>query len=167
MHWGRTNHGGPFGARMFRKGDFKYLILDMLKDKPRYGYEIIKELEDRCGGVYMPSAGIVYPTLQYFEEVGYVTAMQQDGKKVYTITEDGRKFLQEQEKVVNEVRENMKSWCGMGQGRDFPRLMHEIGRLAHLCGHGARRADADKIKQMRSILETAYTDIEKILAKQS
>ncbi len=164
MHWQKYHHGGPFSGRMFRKGDFKYLILDMLKDKPRYGYEIIKELEGRFGGVYMPSAGIVYPTLQYFEELGYVTAEQQDGKKVYTITDEGRKFLQEQEKVVNEIHENMKGWCGMGHGHDFPQVMQDIGRLAHLCGHGAKRADAAKIKQVREILNKAYQEIEKALA---
>jgi DNA-binding PadR family transcriptional regulator len=164
MHWGRFHHGGPFGGRMFRRGDFKYLILDMLKDKPRYGYEIIKELEDRCGGIYMPSAGVVYPTLQYFEELGYVTAQQQDGKKVYTITDEGRKFLKEQEKVINQIHENMKGWCGMGHGREFPQMMREIGRLARLCGHEARRADADKVKRMREILVQACADIEKVLA---
>ena len=67
MRWHGFHHGGPFSRRMFRKGDLKYLILDMLKEKPRYGYEIIKELEGRFGGIYMPSAGIVYPTLQYLE----------------------------------------------------------------------------------------------------
>lgn len=164
MRWHGFHHGGPFSRRMFRKGDFKYLILDMLKEKPRYGYEIIKELEGRFGGIYMPSAGIVYPTLQYLEELGYVTASQQDGKKVYTITDEGRKFLQEQEKVVNEIHENMKGWCGMGHVHEFPGVMHEIGKLAQLCAHGVRRVDTDRIKKVRSILSGAYADIEKVLS---
>ncbi len=59
---------GEFGrrTRMFEKGDFKYILLDLLKEKPSHGYEIIRALEDRFHGFYVPSAGSVYPTLQLF-----------------------------------------------------------------------------------------------------
>ncbi|HUL23055.1 MAG TPA: PadR family transcriptional regulator, partial [Thermodesulfobacteriota bacterium] len=60
--------------RMFHRGDFKYLILDLLKIKPRYGYEVIRELEERSHGFYSPSPGVVYPTLQYLEDTGHVTS---------------------------------------------------------------------------------------------
>ena len=92
-------HGFGFRAqRFFQKGGFKYLILDLLKEKPHYGYEIMRALEEKSHGFYMPSPGVVYPTLQMLEEMSYVTSAEQDGKKVYTITEAGLNYLDEQKK---------------------------------------------------------------------
>ncbi len=89
--WG---HGfGPRRGRVFEKGDLKYVILDLLKDKPSHGYEVIRALEERSRGFYSPSPGSVYPTLQLLEDLGYVSATQRDGKKVYEITDEGRQAL--------------------------------------------------------------------------
>ena len=77
-----------------RRGDIKYHLLEVLKDGPRHGYEIISELEQRSGG-HRPSPGSVYPTLQMLEEGGYLTSEQIEGKKVYTITDAGLKLLEE------------------------------------------------------------------------
>src|SRR5262245_4261789 len=87
-----TGFKGDF-MRM-RRGDIKFHLLEILKDNPRHGYEIISELEKRSGG-YRPSPGSVYPTLQMLEEGGYLTSEQVEGKKVYTITEEGLKLLEE------------------------------------------------------------------------
>jgi len=70
----------------FGAGDMKYVILELVKDKPRHGYEIMKELEERMHGCYSPSPGTVYPTLQLLEDEGLVKAKEVDGKKVYEIT---------------------------------------------------------------------------------
>jgi len=96
--------------RFFGKGDLKYVILDLLKDKPSHGYEIIRDLEDRFHGLYSPSAGSVYPTLQLLEDLDYVKAAEQDGKKVYTITESGLKFLKESEETVGRIKGHMHDW---------------------------------------------------------
>src|SRR5262245_30800963 len=79
--------------RIFEKGDLKSVILQLLKEKPRHGYEVIRALEERFGGFYSPSPGAVYPTLQMLEDLGYTSVVSQDGKKVYTITDEGLKFL--------------------------------------------------------------------------
>src|SRR5262249_21978894 len=72
--------GGRFrGGRMFEQGDLKYVILQLLDEKPRHGYEIIKELEDRFGGAYSPSPGTVYPTLTMLEDLGYARASSEEG----------------------------------------------------------------------------------------
>ena len=92
----------------FQKGDLKYVILDLLKDKPRYGYEIIRALEERSHGFYKPSPGVVYPTLQMLEEMGYANSTERDGKKVYTITAEGRQFLDERSDLADEVRRHMR-----------------------------------------------------------
>src|SRR6476469_8392267 len=86
---GRRGRGGPFrGGRMFEQGDLKYVILQLLEEKPRHGYEIIKALEERFGGAYSPSAGTVYPTLTLLEDLGYArVTFAAGGKKVYSITD--------------------------------------------------------------------------------
>ena len=86
--------GGP-GPRMFERGYLKYALLELLKERPKHGYEMMKELEARMGGFYAPSAGAVYPTLQLLEDRGWVTSEPVEGKKVYKITDEGAKALDE------------------------------------------------------------------------
>ncbi len=86
--------GGP-GPRMFERGYLKYALLELLKERPKHGYEMMKELEARMGGFYAPSAGAVYPTLQLLEDRGWVTSEAVEGKKVYKITDEGAKALDE------------------------------------------------------------------------
>ena len=164
MHGHRFGHG-PWQGRMFRKGDFKYMILDMLREKPRYGYEIIRELEDKFGGLYVPSAGIVYPTLQYLEELGYVTGAERDGKKVYTVTDEGRKFLESQKETVDGIHNSMKSWCGAHSRDEFHELMRGMGRLGKLCFSNGRSGTPEQIKLIRKVIDSAYEDIDKIFKK--
>src|SRR5690242_5577288 len=92
---GRGPGRGPGGPRAFGRGDLKYQLLALLTERPKHGYEMIKELEDQAGGFYTPSAGAVYPSLQLMEDRGWITSQTQDGKKVYTITDAGRAALQE------------------------------------------------------------------------
>src|ERR1051325_6588228 len=90
---GRGHWRGRAG-RLFEQGDLKYVILRLLEEKPRHGYEIIKELESRVGGAYAPSPGTVYPTLSMLEDLGYARAVPEEGgKKIYEITDDGRQHL--------------------------------------------------------------------------
>ena len=99
-------HKRGFGSRrgrVFEKGDLKYVILDLLKDEPSHGYELIRALEERFRGFYSPSPGSVYPTLQLLEDLGHVTVVQRDGKKVYTITEQGRELLETHRGSVEEI----------------------------------------------------------------
>lgn len=102
---GGPKRRGPFGGgRMFDQGDLKLVILSLLDEKPRHGYEIIKELEERSGGRYTPSAGAVYPTLTMLEDLGYAVATPEEGgKKVYAITEAGRAHLAEHRPLVDEL----------------------------------------------------------------
>lgn len=91
---GPGGRGGP-GPRMFGHGHLKYVLLDLLQERPKHGYEMMKELEDRSGGFYSPSAGAIYPTLQLLEDRGWVTSQTADGKKVCAITDAGRAALKE------------------------------------------------------------------------
>jgi DNA-binding PadR family transcriptional regulator len=73
-----------------RRGDIRVVLLASLIDSPAHGYEIIRRLEERSGGVWKPSAGSVYPTLQLLEEEGMLTSEDQSGKRVYSLTDAGR-----------------------------------------------------------------------------
>jgi DNA-binding PadR family transcriptional regulator len=89
---------------MFGHGDLKFVVLNLLAEKPRHGYEIIKELEDRFGGAYSPSPGTVYPTLSLLEDLGYARAVTEEGnRKVFEITDEGRKYLEENRSVVDDI----------------------------------------------------------------
>src|SRR5213592_4463064 len=100
--------GGPRRRQWFEAGDMKYVILKLLRDKPRHGYEVMKELEERMHGCYSPSPGTVYPTLQWLEDEGLVTARDVDGKKVYEVTDAGRKFLQARRDLAVVICERVR-----------------------------------------------------------
>lgn len=82
---------GPWGGgRRMRRGDIRRALLKALLDGPAHGYELMGRLEDRSGGMWRPSPGSVYPTLQMLEEEGLITGRDQDGRRVYELTESGR-----------------------------------------------------------------------------
>lgn len=90
--------GGSRGGgrdRFFKKGNLQFVILKMLKEESRHGYQIIKDLEERFKGFYSPSPGSVYPILQMLEDREFVSISKDGKKKVYSITEEGEKFLEE------------------------------------------------------------------------
>jgi DNA-binding PadR family transcriptional regulator len=93
---GRHGMGGGDAmraGRMLAQGDLQLIALALIAEQPRHGYEIIKLLEEKTSDWYSPSPGIVYPTLTYLEEVGYVTSQSEGAKRLYTITAEGRAHL--------------------------------------------------------------------------
>src|SRR5258707_15730306 len=108
-HWARHHRfggkfrgfgpfGGPFGEggrKRQRRGDIKFILLELIKEQPRHGYDVIKVLEERYGGFYRPSPGTVYPTLQLLEDEGNGSSATVDGKRIYTITEAGGKVIEQ------------------------------------------------------------------------
>ena len=120
---GRHGGGGDFGGgdmmragRMLAQGDLRLLALALIAEQPRHGYEIIKVLEEKTEGWYAPSPGIVYPTLTYLEEAGYVTAKTDGTKKLYTITDEGRVYLEQNRAFVDAVMERLAA-VGESAGR--------------------------------------------------
>ena len=97
--------------------------------------------------------------------MGYVTSVAQDGKKIYTITEEGKKFLIEKEKETDEIKANMRSWWG-GWSTEFKDEMRDVMRsvsdLGRMIGQQARKAGAEKIPQVKEALKTAPAEIERI-----
>src|ERR1700736_4908100 len=118
-HFGRGGRGGFFGgsfgggfrgggpgmrsAKMLASGDLQLLILLLLSEKPRHGYEIIKAIEEHSSGVYTPSPGMVYPALTYLEETGYATATAEGTKKLFSITAEGADYLAKNRATADEI----------------------------------------------------------------
>lgn len=183
--------GGP-GKRMERfleRGELKFVILDLLREQPRHGYDIIRALEDRFAGFYSPSPGVIYPTLQLLEDQGAVTANEQDGKRIYSLTEAGRQLLSQRQETMDAIRERMRAWGPrqhpeigelMGEFRRFVRTLFgseeggprepfaagEFQRLARTLfspeAHGWW-GDPEKVQRMRAILAKARAEIEQVL----
>jgi DNA-binding PadR family transcriptional regulator len=159
-------HGFRFGrgwAKMagcdfprMRRGDMKFLLLEVLKEGPRHGYEVISELENRFRG-YRPSPGSVYPTLQMLEEGGFVTSQEVEGKKVYTITDAGLKMLEERgERRFEEASPAMKEAFA---------IRESLGKLAGAVIDGARGADEETLKRINEILNKARKEVYSVLAE--
>ncbi|MDD5493841.1 MAG: PadR family transcriptional regulator, partial [Dehalococcoidia bacterium] len=136
-------------SRLFEKGDLKYVILDLLKDKPMHGYEVMRALEDRFHGFYAPSAGSVYPTLQLLEDLGHVSSSEQDGKKVYTITKAGKEFLKERSDTMDRIKAHMCEWGAGGNREEFNEVMRSIGHLVRSIARKTRRMDPEKMSRVR------------------
>lgn len=164
--WGGSKRRGRWGGRMFEQGDLKVVILQLLAEKPRHGYEVIKALEERSGGAYAPSAGAVYPTLTLLEEMGFATAATEEGgKKVYTITEAGRVFLDENRGTVDDLFERL----GDIGAAVFSDSMKEVGKAfsrimkSTFAASPEHLRDSTTSKRILEVLDRAAHEIEEIL----
>ena len=161
--WGEWGPGRGRGRRqMFEAGEIKFVILRLLKEKPRHGYEILKALEEGMAGCYTASPGTVYPTLQMLEDQGYVRATESGGKKVYEITPEGERYLDEHrdllDEIVDRVRDTVRDFTGGAIGE----LQGEFSRLARSTfRHAWRRGPEDPaVKRVAEILKRAADEIE-------
>lgn len=161
-----SKFGGGFGPffRGFERGDMKFLILDLLTEKPRHGYEIIKELESRYCGFYSPSPGSVYPTLQMLEDLGWVRSREQDGKRTFEITDEGRKELKERKERVDSIWDQAEHWKSF-KLEDLNDLFEDLAELKKhvrmkLHSHGL---NAEKMKRIRKIISQAREEILEVL----
>lgn len=157
-HFRRPRHRRPF-----EKGDLKYIILDLIKEKPSYGYEIIQVLEERSHGFYAPSPGTVYPTLQLLEELGHISATQQESKRIYAITDNGEKFLVKHKKFAEGIKTQMNGYWNPESIGDMGETMRMYKELWNLLHSQARHANAKQLKLIRKAMSRTYKEIEDIL----
>jgi DNA-binding PadR family transcriptional regulator len=160
---GRHGRGGDDmrrAGRMLAHGDLRLLALALIAEQPRHGYEIIKQLEDKTGGWYSPSPGVVYPTLTWLEEVGYVTAQADGAKRLYGITAEGWVHLEQNRAFVDAVLERL---AAIGErmrqrederGDDGPRLP----RLVRAAIENLREVAAERLAR-HAEAETAVVEL--------
>jgi DNA-binding PadR family transcriptional regulator len=165
--------GGPWGGReRMERGMLRHVILSVLKDGPRHGYEIIKHVEERTHGLHSPSPGALYPTLQYLEDLGLVRSEQQGDKRVYHLTDSGRAELDKQQSTVDgfwsRFHEHMHPGAGMHElkfaGDALKDLMRTLGDGFKT---GAFVRDADSVRRVREALERCQNEIRQIITQSS
>jgi DNA-binding PadR family transcriptional regulator len=98
------------GGRVLSSDDLQLVILSLIEEKPRHGYEIIKALEEKSSGIYKPSPGMIYPALTYLEEADFVAASMEGSKKQITLTAEGKKHLDENRDHINDVLERLQRY---------------------------------------------------------
>lgn len=174
MGFGYAGEGGWGGvgvfkrgfARFFETGEVRLALLSLLSEGPKHGYQLMKDLEERSGGIYRASAGAIYPTLQQIEDEGLVRAAEEDGKRVFRLTDAGRKELEANKEAVERIWQRAKEFRGWA-----PWMSPEaasVTKQAALVMKSAMRAatrgegEPDRIKKIREILEKTITDLDKL-----
>ena len=156
--------GGPRGrrARVFDQGDLRVLLLSLIAEQPSHGYELIRSIEEKLGGAYSPSPGVVYPTLTLLEELGYATVeAQEGGRKLYSITEAGRAYLAEHAEMIEQVRRRMHD--ARARGGDTPAPVQravENLRTALRLKMAAGALDSERARVIAKALDAAALAIE-------
>ena len=178
-HRGRhpwAGHMGPRGAhgrhrggrigRFLEHGDLRFIVLALLAEQPRHGYELIRELEDRTGGAYRPSPGVIYPALTFLEEIGHTSVTQDAARKLYSITEQGKAHLADNRATADTILEALSRI-----GRRMEEVREAFAGVSDLDGeasdemHRARHALKSALRQKRGSDAAEARRIAKILER--
>lgn len=149
--------------KVVKRGDLKYVLLRLLSEGARHGYQLLKEIEDKTQGGYRPSPGSLYPSLIALEEAGYISAEDEDERRVYHITDDGMEILLEKQERVDAVMER----AGRVAGRHRPNrallteMDQDFNELRRTIVRRARQVDFNlgALRQVRKALERARSEI--------
>jgi DNA-binding PadR family transcriptional regulator len=161
---GRLGRGGGLG-RFFAHGDLRLVILHMIAEKPRHGYEIIKEIEEQVAGAYTPSPGVIYPTLTLLEELGYVTVNAGDGaKKLHEITAEGRAYLDANRRAVDALLARMAEASRTHAGGVAPQILRAMENLKLALRLRLSRGplSEEQINAAAAAIDTAAVGVERI-----
>jgi DNA-binding PadR family transcriptional regulator len=156
--------GGGMRSRFFGPGELRLALLSLLGDGPQHGYELMRQLEERSGGLYRASAGSVYPTLQQLEDEGLARSEAVDGKRVYRLTPDGEREVREEADAIARIwrrAERQAEWSGLSNP-DVWELARPVRRLARAELRAMARADgeSERIDEVRRVLERARRELE-------
>lgn len=164
--WGGRK-GRRFRWRLFERGDLKFVILRMISEKDMHGYEVMQALEEDSGGWYKASPGSVYPTLQMLEDEGYVRSREEDGKKIYAITDAGKEYLEEHGDIVEEIVDRVTSFADRFWGKESRDLSAAFSKLASSTFESAFNwgLTSDSLKEITDILDQAFSDIQGVRKK--
>jgi DNA-binding PadR family transcriptional regulator len=151
--------GAGYGRQKAGRGDVRLAILHLLEEEPMHGYQIMQELEERTGGAWRPSPGAIYPTLQQLEDEGMVHADEAGGKKVYSLTEEGRGQVRKRESAPPWERFEYKIDDDLVRLRD---LGFQVGAAVIQV---SRAGSKSQVAKAREILEEARRQIYQVLAE--
>ncbi len=155
---------GP--APRAERGTVRWLVLDAIAAQPRHGYEIIQAIGDKSAGAYKPSPGVVYPTLQMLEELGHARTIPRDERKVYEITDDGRRELAAHQEEVAEFYEGQADAGWENHADEFVQVAKRVKRVAHLFKRMMQRGSVPPttLRKARKVLDEALQKLEDLLS---
>ncbi len=158
--WAGPGRGGAGwgGGRRMRRGDIRQALLRALVDGPAHGYEVIRRLEESSGGLWRPSAGSVYPTLQLLEEQGLLTSREEGGKRVYELTDQGRA-------EVDSQSAGGMPWEGQDPTSGRFALRKGVGQLFLAAQQVAMAGDESRVERATEILKEARQKLYQLLAE--
>jgi DNA-binding PadR family transcriptional regulator len=150
-------YGPVFGPFKRERGTLKFAVLMALRSQPLHGYAVIKAIENMFG--YPPSPGIIYPTLQMLEDQGYVVMEEHENKKVYSLTDEGRRYLEEHNDAVEQIdtRAQRPRWSSI------PEIGFRLREIAQTIISNYRYLDDAKIKRIEAILEDARKQVGEVI----
>ena len=152
--------GRPFGGSKARRGDVRVAILSVLADRAMNGYQVIQEIAERSGGVWKPSPGSVYPTLQQLEDEDLVRVDAKEGRRLYELTAEGRAYVDSHPEEMSAPWEAMSSPPGGEQGDVRPLVGQALAALWQIAVSGS----ADQQARAREVLDDARRRLYGILA---
>ena len=160
------SRGGRGRGRMFGAGELRLVLLKLIADEPRHGYELIKAIEELTGGAYAPSPGTVYPTLSLLEDEGAIaeSADGDKGRKAFAATDQGLGELAEKADEVEALLARLAALGDRREGRRPPELGRAFANLGRVLANrfGGGRLDADAIEQIVDIIDEAAKRIERL-----
>ena len=161
---GRERPSGRGRERLFEQGDLRLVVLAMLDEKPRHGYEIIKAIEELAGGEYSPSPGVIYPTLTLLEELGQATVtLEQGGRKQYGITADGKAVLASQPEMLERIRGRLNSAGSVADARRAPELQRAMQNFKTALHFRLSRGELEPValRKITEAIDRAAVEIER------
>jgi DNA-binding PadR family transcriptional regulator len=160
---GRGRRGG--GGRMFDSGELRLVLLKLIADQPRHGYDLIRAIEDLTHGSYAPSPGVVYPTLTMLEDMGLIASAQAEGtRKAYSITPEGEAHLADNSEQVDALFERLTGVGVNHRKAGGAPIKRAVGNLLSALWNRVTREDADEqiLHDVAAILDEAAQKIERL-----
>ncbi len=162
---GRERGFGRGGERLFDAGDVRLVVLKLLSEQPSYGYQLIKTMEERLGGGYTPSAGVIYPTLTMLEEEGLASvSTSENNKKVYSVTAEGNQYLEANKERIAELFARLEvAGRGFRRGRS-PEIMRAFMNLRGAIAMRLHRENVtpEQIRKISEAINAAAKAIDEI-----
>ena len=147
--------------RFFGSGDLRYVILQLISEKPSHGYEIIKSIEERLGGAYAPSPGVIYPMLTMLEEMGHATVVTEGSRKLYTITEEGSKVLAANQALVDALLAKMNEVRDAQGGERAQQIERAVANFRMALRMKQGPLTTEQIHAITDIIDAAAKQIER------
>ena len=165
---GGRRGGGRRSRRMFESGELRLVLLKLIADEPRHGYDLIRAIEELTGGEYAPSPGVVYPTLTLLQDMGFIEEAAVEGaRKPFQVTDEGRAHLEEKRDEVEELFERLSGLAPSKSHSAGPAIGRAIKNLMTALSHRVSRDgfDEELLHKIAAILDEAAQRIERVKPK--